>query len=56
MQEMFEDTKTAIRSRKSKIPKRQSEKSKKDKQYNGHKIPKGQSEERQHNGHDIMTI
>jgi hypothetical protein len=47
MQEMFEDTKTAIRSRKSKIPKRQSEKSKKDRQYNGHKIPKGQSEERQ---------
>jgi hypothetical protein len=42
---MFEDTKRAIRSRKSKIPKRQSEKSKKDRQYNGYKIPKGQSEE-----------
>ena len=47
-------TKRAIRSRKSKIPKRQSairsRKSKiwkKDRQYNSHKIPKGQSEERQ---------
>ena len=41
---MFEDTIRAIRSRKSKISKGQSEKWKKDRQYNGHKIPKGQSE------------